>query len=239
MSLQPHHRLLVALDTTDLDQAKRWVAALAGRVGAFKIGKEFFTRFGPPGVAAALQGQPFFLDLKFHDIPNTVAGAVRAALPMMPFMLNIHASGGPAMLRAAATVVANAAAPRPLLLGVTVLTSLDDADLAAVGQQGPAAVQVLRLARLVQASGLDGVVCSPQEIRPLRDACGASFKLVVPGVRPDWAAAGDQKRTLTPRQALDAGADYLVLGRPVTAAADPAAAVARIADELSAREVPA
>ncbi len=233
MTIQPHERVIVALDTTDLAAARRLVEGLAGRVGAFKIGKEFFTRFGPPGVAEALQGQPFFLDLKFHDIPNTVASALRAALPMGPFMMNVHASGGPAMLKAAAAAVADAR-PRPLLIGVTVLTSLDDADLAAVGQQGPAAAQVLRLATLAQAQGLDGVVASPHEIAALRAACGPDFKLVIPGVRPAWSAAGDQKRVMTPAEAFKAGADYLVIGRPINAAEDPPGAAARVAEELAA-----
>lgn len=233
MTIQPHERVIVALDTTDLGAARRLVEGLAGRVGAFKIGKEFFTRFGPQGVAEALQGQPFFLDLKFHDIPNTVAGALRAALPMGPFMMNVHASGGPAMLQAAAAAVAGAS-PKPLLIGVTVLTSLDDADLEAVGQRGPASEQVLRLARLAQAQGLDGVVASPHEIAALRQACGPAFKLVIPGVRPAWSAAGDQKRIMTPAEALAAGADYLVIGRPINAAQDPPGAAARVAEELAA-----
>lgn len=233
MTIQPHERVIVALDTTDLGAARRLVEGLAGRVGAFKIGKEFFTRLGPQGVAEALRGQPFFLDLKFHDIPNTVAGALRAALAMKPFMTNVHAAGGPAMLKAAAEAVAGAD-PRPLLIGVTVLTSLDEADLEAVGQRGPVAEQVLRLARLSQAQGLDGVVASPHEIAALRAACGPDFKLVIPGVRPDWSAAGDQKRVMTPRQALAAGADYLVIGRPINAAEDPPRAAQRVAEELAA-----
>jgi orotidine-5'-phosphate decarboxylase len=234
--LNAKDRILVALDSDVEAQARRWVERLAGLVGAFKIGKEFFTRFGPEGTARVLQGQPFFLDLKFHDIPNTVAGALRAALPMKPFMMNVHASGGPAMLKAAAAAVATAE-PRPLLIGVTVLTSLDDADLAAVGQQGPAEAQVLRLATLAERCGLDGVVCGPREIAALRRALPAGFKLVVPGVRPAWAAAGDQKRTMTPAEALSAGADYLVVGRPITGDGDPAAAARRIVEELE--EAPA
>jgi orotidine-5'-phosphate decarboxylase len=150
---------------------------------------------------------------------------------MRPFMLNVHASGGPAMLQAAAAALAGAD-PRPLLLGVTVLTSMDEEDLASVGQQGPADAQVLRLARLAHRCGLDGVVCSPREIAALRRALPAGFKLVVPGLRPAWAGAADQTRTMTPAEALVAGADYLVVGRPITGAADPAAAAARIVDEL-------
>lgn len=230
---RPADRVLVALDTTDLSLARRLVEQLRPHVGGFKIGKEFFTRLGPQGVEAALQGAPFFLDLKFHDIPNTVAGALRSAAAMKPFLVNVHASGGPAMLKAAAAAVAEAD-PRPLLIAVTVLTSLDDSDLAAVGQQGPAEAQVLRLARLAQANGCDGVVASPREIAALRAACGPDFTLVIPGVRPAWSAAGDQKRVMTPAEALQAGADYLVIGRPITGDSDPVAAARRVAEELGA-----
>lgn len=226
------HPLLVALDVDSADRARRLATSLAGTAGGVKIGKQLFTAEGPPVVRAMVEaGHHVFLDLKFHDIPNTVAAAVRAALAMRPFMLNVHASGGPAMLKAAVAALAGAK-PRPLLIGVTVLTSIDDADLAAVGQQGPAEAQVLRLAKLAQRCGLDGVVCSPREIAPLRRALPAAFKLVVPGVRPAWAAAGDQKRVMTPAEALLAGADYLVVGRPITAAPDPASAAGRLAEEL-------
>lgn len=231
--MTPASRVLIPLDTTDLELARRLVGQLAPHVGGFKIGKEFFTRFGPPGVAQALQGAPFFLDLKFHDIPNTVAGALRAAAAMKPFLINVHAAGGPAMLKAAAQAVAESN-PGCKLIAVTVLTSLDDEDLAAVGQQGPAEAQVLRLARLAQQAGCDGAVASPREIRPLREACGPAFTLVIPGLRPAWATAGDQKRVMTPAEALAAGADYLVIGRPITGAADPVAAARRVADELAA-----
>jgi orotidine-5'-phosphate decarboxylase len=166
-----------------------------------------------------------------------VAGALRSALHLRPRVVNVHASGGPSMLKAAVEAVREAAedleCERPWLIAVTVLTSLDDADLASVGQQGPAEQQVLRLARLAQDCGLDGVVCSPREIAPLREACGPGFRLVVPGIRPEWASAGDQKRVTTPREAVAAGADLLVVGRPITAADDPAAAARRIAGELA------
>jgi len=229
---RPADRVLVPLDTTDLALARRLVERLRPHVGGFKIGKEFFTRLGPQGVEQALQGAPFFLDLKFHDIPNTVAGALRSAAVLGPFMVNVHAAGGPAMLAAAAAAVAETS-PRPLLIAVTVLTSLDEADLAAVGQQGPLEAQVLRLARLAQAAGCDGVVASPREIVALRAACGPGFTLVIPGVRPAWSAAGDQKRVMTPAEALKAGADYLVIGRPITGDADPVAAARRVAEELA------
>ena len=236
-------RVFVALDTQDLATAAALARALSGRVGGLKIGKEFLGALGPDGVRAVTGGAPLFLDVKFHDIPNTVAGAVRAVTRLRPFMLNVHASGGRAMMQAAGAAARAAAedlaVTRPLVLGVTVLTSLDEADLAAVGQRGPLGDQVLRLAALTQESGLDGVVCSPREIAALRAACGAGFRLVVPGIRPHWAAhwaaPGDQKRVMTPGDALAAGADYLVIGRPITAAADPAAAAARLAEELGAQ----
>ncbi len=233
----PRDRILVALDTPDLARAKALATALSGLVGGLKIGKEFFAAHGPQGVREVAGSQALFLDLKFHDIPNTVAGALRAAVDLEPLIVNVHTSGGQAMMAAAAEAVRDAAAARgiqrPRLIGVTVLTSLDDADLDAIGQRGPAADQVLRLARLARDSGLDGVVCSPREIAGLRETLGPDFLLVVPGIRPDWAAKGDQKRVTTPIEALAAGADYLVIGRPITGAEDPAAAARRIAEELA------
>lgn len=235
-AIDPKDRVFVALDTQDLGRAAGLARALAGIVGGVKLGKEFFTAQGPDGVRAVAGGERLFLDLKFHDIPNTVAGAVRAAVHLRPAFLNVHAAGGRAMMQAAAEAAREAAedaeTPRPLVLGVTVLTSLDDDDLAAVGQLGPAGEQVIRLARLAQASGLDGVVCSAREIAALRQACGPDFRLMVPGIRPAWAAQGDQKRVATPARAVAAGADYLVIGRPITGADDPAAAARRIVDEL-------
>ncbi len=234
----PRDSVFAALDTPDLARAAALARALSGLVGGVKLGKEFFTAQGPDGVRAVAGGERLFLDLKFHDIPNTVAGAVRAAVHLRPAMVNVHASGGRAMMQAAAEAAREAAedaeVPRPLVLAVTVLTSLDDDDLATVGQDGPAGDQVLRLARLAEDSGLDGVVCSPREIAALRSACGPGFVLLVPGIRPAWAAAGDQKRIMTPAEARAAGADYLVIGRPITGADDPAAAARRIVDELRA-----
>ena len=231
--MDPRERILVALDTTDVDRAKALALTLKGQVGGIKIGKEFFTAHGPQGVReVAGDGQPLFLDLKFHDIPNTVAGAIRSALRLKPLILNVHAAGGVAMMKAAAEAVAEAGTGRPLLIAVTVLTSLGDDDMADIGVGSSAAEQVARLAKLAQSSGLDGVVCSPREIELVRQACGADFKTVVPGIRPEWAAAGDQKRIMTPRQAVDAGADYLVIGRPITGADDPVAAAERIGEEL-------
>lgn len=236
MTSEARDRLFVALDTTDLERAARLARELAGRVGGLKVGKEFFTAHGPDGLRAAVGGEPLFLDLKFHDIPNTVAGAVRAAMWLSPRILNVHASGGRAMMEAARDALRegadDAGVEPPWLVAVTVLTSLDDADLAAVGQQGPAAEQVVRLARLAQDCGLDGVVCGPREIAPLRAACGPDFKLVVPGIRPAWAASGDQKRVMTPKAAVAAGADVIVVGRPITAAEDPLDAAEKIVAEL-------
>lgn len=235
----PAERIFAALDTTEPRVAAELAGRLAGRVGGLKLGLEFFVARGPDGVRAVMGdgGVPLFLDLKLHDIPNTVAGAVRAAAALRPRFLTLHASGGAAMMRAAALAARDAAAetgaPGMRLLGVTVLTSLDGDDLAAVGQSGPVAGQVARLADLARESGLDGIVCSPAEVADLRRRCGPDFTLVVPGIRPAGSAAGDQKRVMTPREAVEAGADHLVVGRPITRAPDPAEAVSRIVEELS------
>src|SRR5687768_13617526 len=184
-------RLFIALDTPDLARAGDLARAIGTRAG-IKIGLEFFAANGPGGIGQVRQpGQALFLDLKFHDIPNTVARAVRSALALEPELITIHAAGGRAMMEAAREA-AEGARHRPAFIGVTVLTSLDDAALEEAGQRGPAADQVLRLARLARAAGLDGVVCSAHEIRPLKEALGRSFRLLVPGLRPKGAAAGDQ-----------------------------------------------
>jgi orotidine-5'-phosphate decarboxylase len=236
-AIRPVDRVFVALDTPDAARALRLVEALRGEVGGIKIGNELFTAQGPEGVRALAGSARLFLDLKFHDIPNTVAGAVRSATRLRPFCLTLHASGGRAMMQAAAEAAREAAGElevaRPKLLGVTVLTSLDGSDLEAAGQRGPVAEQVRRLAGLAQDAGLDGVVCSPREIAALRASCGPDFILLIPGIRPAWAASGDQKRVTTPGDAIAAGADYLVIGRPITAQADPRAAARRIAEELA------
>jgi orotidine-5'-phosphate decarboxylase len=228
--------ILVAIDTAELAVARNLCRQLTGWVGGLKFGKEFFTALGPEAVRQVAGEQPFFLDLKFHDIPNTVAGALRSAVGLGPFMVNLHASGGPAMMKAAVAAAQETASalgvPRPLVIAVTVLTSLDDDDLAAVGQPGGTGDQVLRLAVLAQECGLDGVVCSPREIVRLRAECGSEFVLVVPGIRPSWAASGDQKRVMTPRAAVEAGAHYIVVGRPITGADDPLAAAKRLCAEL-------
>ena len=233
----PARRIFCALDTTDAAAAADLAARLGDTVGGVKLGLEFFTACGPTGYARVAEaGLPIFLDLKLHDIPNTVAGAVRAVAPLAPKLLTVHVQGGPAMLRAAADAATQAAADlgvaRPKVIGVTVLTSLDATDLARVGVAGPVVDQVRRLAELAQASGLDGVVCSPVEIAALRADRGDDFTLVVPGIRPAGAAAGDQKRVLTPAEAVAAGADVLVIGRPITQAADPAVAASEIAASL-------
>jgi len=235
MPVAPASRVFCAVDTVDVEKARVLASRLAGRVGGLKLGLEFFVANGPAGVRAVIgeSGMPFFLDLKFHDIPNTVAGAVRAALPLKPAFLTIHASGGPAMIAAAAEEAAKAGPDRPKVLAVTVLTSLDANDLEAVGQVRDTAEQVTRLAKLAEESGADGVVCSPMEVAVLRAALGPDFTLMVPGIRPAWSVAGDQKRIMTPAQAVEAGADHLVIGRPITGAEDPGAAADRVANEIA------
>jgi orotidine-5'-phosphate decarboxylase len=178
-------------------------------------------------------GARVFLDLKFHDIPNTVAGAVRAAAAHGVWMVNVHAAGGPAMCRAAAEAAAKAGSLRPLVIAVTVLTSLDENDLAAVGLQGPPREAARRLAKLAKDAGLDGVVASAQEAAAIKELCGPEFLVVTPGIRPAGEAVGDQKRVMTPAAAIAAGSDYLVIGRPITQAPDPAAAAEAIAAEIA------
>lgn len=221
-------RLIAAIDTPDLDRASTLVRELAPHCGLVKLGLEFFLRHGPAGFSAAAQGNPVFLDLKLHDIPNTVAGAVRSLLPLGADMLTIHAGGGAKMIAAAATA-AGPATWRPKILAVTVLTSLDGAALAELGVSGDPARQVVRLARIALENGADGLVCSAHEIARLRDAFGATPILVVPGIRPAGSAVGDQARVMTPEQAVRAGASYIVVGRPITEAAVPAEAAAAIA----------
>jgi orotidine-5'-phosphate decarboxylase len=227
-------RLIAALDTAELARAEALAAALAPRCGLLKVGLELFAAAGPEAVRRIAARAPVFLDLKLHDIPNTVAGAVRGLLPLRPAMLTLHAAGGTAMLAAARQAAEAAGAARPILLAVTVLTSLDAPGLADTGVAGSPVEQVLRLGRLALAAGADGLVCSPQEVAALRDALGPEPLLVVPGVRPAGSAAGDQARTATPSEAVAAGADWIVLGRPLTGAADPAAAAVAVAESLAA-----
>jgi orotidine-5'-phosphate decarboxylase len=233
----PSDRLYVALDVERLEEAEALLDRLAGVVGGCKIGFQLFTAAGPVAIERALKrGFRVFLDLKYHDIPNTVAGAVREATRLGVFMLNVHASGGLAMLHAAAEAATKAAKdfalPRPLVLGVTVLTSLDRRALETeVGVLGPVEAHVLRLADRAREAGLDGCVASAQEIAPLRLAMGARWIIVTPGIRP--AERGDdQMRTATPAAAVRAGGNYLVVGRPITAAADPTAAARAILEEV-------
>lgn len=235
MTMNAHERIFVAFDMTDLDDALELARSLRGLVGGIKLGHEFFTACGPDGVRRCSEvGLPIFLDLKFHDIPTTVAHAIAAASALRPSMLNVHGTGGEAMLRAAAEAAAALGDERPLVLAVTVLTSLGDSDLAAIGVAGEVREQVTRLALLAKECGLDGVVCAASEIMALRGAAGGGFKLVVPGVRPSWATADDHKRVLTPGEAVALGADYLVIGRPITGATRPPEAARRIVDEVAA-----
>lgn len=253
MAVDPAERLLVALDVEGLAEAAALLDRLQGVVTGCKIGSQLYTAAGPAAVELARKrGFRVFLDLKFHDIPTTVAGAVREATRLGVFMLNVHASGGRAMMRAAAAAAEEAARefgfPRPLCLGVTVLTSLDRRALdVEVGVPVPVEAHVLRLAERAREAGLDGCVASPREIRPLRLALGKSWVIVTPGIRPVSPGEGssrsardsveradDQARTATPRAAWSAGADYLVIGRPITAAPDPAAAARAIIEDLRA-----
>lgn len=227
-----------ALDTTDPQAALAMSRRLTGLVGGLKLGLEFFSANGPEGVRAVAEGGlPLFLDLKFHDIPNTVAGAVRGAVRLRPLMATLHAAGGRDMMTAAVAAAAETAdklgVARPQLLAVTVLTSIGQDDLQSGGVAGSMLDQVKRLAQLAQDAGVDGVVASPHEVGALRAQCGPDFQLVIPGIRPAWAAANDQKRVLTPADAVAKGADWLVIGRPITAAADPAEAARLIQDELA------
>ena len=233
--MTPEGRIIVAYDGMSTPEAAALAKRLNGRAARIKLGKEFFTACGPQGArAVAESGLDLFLDLKFHDIPNTVAGAVRAAAPLRAKLLTVHAAGGPAMIRAAADAAAEAGATRPALLAVTMLTSLDDADAKAIGFAASTADMVVRLAKLAIDAGADGLVCSPREVARLRVELGETALLVCPGVRPAWAAKGDQKRVMTPGDAIRAGANYLVIGRPITQAAEPADAAQRIAEEIAA-----
>ena len=225
-------RVIVALDVPDAEAALALAARLDPKLCRVKVGKELFVAAGP-AVVTRLQERGFevFLDLKFHDIPNTVAGACRCAARLGVWMLNVHASGGEAMMRAAREAVDSVSRP-PLLIGVTILTSLADADLAQIGFSGSAEENVVRLARLARASGLDGVVCSAQEATAIRKAAGADFVLVTPGIRLPEGDKGDQSRVATPAEALRLGASYLVIGRSITHSRDPAATLESIRKSL-------
>ena len=230
----PDPRIIVALDYANAADALALVDRLAPALCRLKVGKELFTRSGPELVRALVgRGFDVFLDLKFHDIPNTVAQACRAAAELGVWMVNVHAQGGRRMMTAAREALDDVGGRRPLLIAVTLLTSLGADDLAEVGLTGSPADNVLRLATLAHASGLDGVVCSPQEAAALAGSLGPAFRLVTPGVRPAGVSTDDQQRVMTPGQAMAAGAHYLVIGRPITQASDPIAALRAIAGEIS------
>ena len=225
--------IIVALDVSSAEEALGLARDLSGAVGAFKIGKELFVSAGPDIVRAIRdEGGSVFLDLKFHDIPNTVAKAVAAAARLDVQMLTIHTSGGRDMM-AAAEAAAQKAENTPLILGVTVLTSMDDSNLAELGLPVDPAEQVERLAKLATDSGLRGLVCSPREIEMLRKVIPQEVQLVTPGIRPKGSDAGDQKRTLTPAKAIEDGADWLVIGRPITTAENPRQAADEILESVS------
>jgi len=225
-------RIIVPLDTPKLEEALALASRLDPKLCRVKIGKELFVAAGPEAVARVQErGFEVFLDLKFHDIPNTVAGACRSAARLGVWMMNVHASGGEAMMRAARDAVSSVARP-PLLIAVTVLTSLDDAALPRVGFSGTVAENVERLARLARACGLDGVVCSAQEASLVREATTDDFVRVTPGIRLDNDRRDDQARVVTPREAVRLGAHYLVIGRPITGSPDPAATLQSIRDSL-------
>jgi len=232
--LAARNRLIVALDVPSATRARRIVQAVGDAATAYKVGKQLFTAEGPQFVHELVSsGRKVFLDLKFHDIPNTVASAVKQAAELGVSMLTVHASGGAKMLRAAAEA-ASQSDTRPMVLAVTVLTSLTDADLRDTGVSGTVLMQVLRLGGLALSAGCGGLVASAHEARELRRKLGGEFAIATPGVRPAGAAAGDQARVLTPRRAVAAGSTYLVVGRPILEAADPAKAVNQIVEEIDA-----
>lgn len=233
--MEPSNPLLVALDVPSLGEAARYAQTLAPIVGGMKVGLELFCAEGPAVVEeVAACGAPVFLDLKFHDIPNTVASAVRSAAKLGVWMTNVHASAGSEALRSAAQAASEVElGRRPLIVAVTVLTSLTDTILAEeLGVSRSTEAQVVALAKLAQDSGLDGVVASPKEVRAIREACGPDLIIVTPGVRPAWAGADDQKRVATPAEAICDGANYVVVGRPVLKASDPVEAAQTILSEI-------
>ncbi|OAJ93912.1 orotidine-5'-phosphate decarboxylase [Vibrio bivalvicida] len=222
-------KVIVALDYDNQADALAFVDRIDPSSCRLKVGKEMFTLFGPDFVKQLhKRGFSVFLDLKFHDIPNTCSKAVRAAAELGVWMVNVHASGGERMMTASREILEPYGKDRPLLIGVTVLTSMEQSDLAGIGLNIQPQEQVIRLANLTKNSGLDGVVCSAQEASMLKAELGSEFKLVTPGIRPAGAAVGDQKRIMTPVDAVQAGSDYLVIGRPITQAEDPAAVLAEI-----------
>src|SRR4030043_583682 len=234
----PKDRIIFALDVDHFTEARQWVTLLKDRIGLFKVGKQLFTHAGPK-VIDMIRGknQNVFLDLKFHDIPNTVARAGEEATKLNVSMFDLHALGGLEMMKktveASKAVAKDLGIPRPLILAITVLTSMDEEGIKEVGIHGPIPEEVGRLAFLSMKAGLDGVVASPKEIGIIRDQCGDKFLIVTPGIRHPSDKKDDQKRTLSPREAISAGADYLVIGRPIKEAKDPLEAVERIIEDIS------
>lgn len=239
MNSAARKHLAFALDVDNFEDAEKWVKLLHDKVGVFKVGKQLFTRCGPDVVRMIrAEGGEVFLDLKYHDIPNTVAKAGLEACRLGVRMFNVHALGGREMMERLVAEI-DAACPRgseqrPLLLAVTILTSSTGDTLREVGIDRPVEEMVPRLAALAKAAGMDGVVASPKEVEAIRAACGDDFAIVTPGVRPSFAALDDQKRVTTPADAIAAGSDYLVIGRPISAAADPVGAAEKILDEIAA-----
>jgi len=234
----PKDKIIFALDVEHFREAQHWVNLLKDRIGIFKVGKQLFTHAGPKVIDMIRQKkQKAFLDLKFHDIPNTVSKAGEEATKHNVTMFNLHALGGFEMMKktveASRVVAKSLAIPKPLILAVTILTSMDDDNLIEVGIQGPVLEEVGRLALLSMKAGVDGVVASPQEIRIIRERCGEKFLIVTPGIRHPSDKKDDQKRTLTPKEAITAGANYLVIGRPIKEAKDPLEAVQRIVEDIS------
>ncbi len=236
--MEPRERLIFALDVEHFSEAQNLVDLLRGHVGLFKVGKQLFTHSGPKVIdMIRKKGERAFLDLKFHDIPHTVAKAAEEAAKLSTAMFTIHSMGGYEMMKRAVESSRHLAKqlnmPKPLILAVTILTSMDEAILEEVGIKAPLEQQVMRLATLAKGAGVDGVVASPREIGLLRDHCGAHFLIVTPGVRPAFGAKDDQRRTLTPGEAIRAGADYIVVGRPIKDAVDPVKAADEIVEEIS------
>jgi orotidine-5'-phosphate decarboxylase len=234
---EARRKIIFALDVNDMAAIDHWSALLASRVGMFKIGKQLFTATGPAAVKQVQDnGGEVFLDLKYHDIPNTVAMATLAAARLGVELVNLHALGGYEMMATTMAALDKEfkGGERPKVLAVTILTSSTAETLRGVGIEQPVADMVVGLAKLAKSAGIDGVVASPQEVGLIREACGPEFLVVTPGVRPHFAAADDQKRIMTPGEAVAAGADYLVIGRPIAAAADPVKAAEMIIDEIAA-----
>jgi len=234
----PKDKIIFALDVEHFAEAQRWVNLLKDHIGLFKVGKQLFTHAGPKVVDMIRQkGQKVFLDLKYHDIPNTVAKAGEEATKLNVAMFNLHALGGVEMMKktveASRAMAKNLGIPKPIILAVTILTSMDEGALKEVGVQGPIIEEVGRLAFLASKAGVDGVIASPQEIGIIRERCGGKFLIVTPGIRAPSDKKDDQKRTLTPKEAISAGANYLVIGRPIKEAKDPLEAVQKIIEDIS------